>query len=114
MQTSGPGNITAVRNSKAGRLNRHLHAFGSGPSESDIPGGREMAKVPDTKENMSGCICGDCPSFPGSGGFYCAKGKSAQDIRRRGCVCGDCEVFKKYVLADGYYCLAGVAGEGPQ
>lgn len=73
-----------------------------------------MAKVPDTPENMSRCICGDCPSYPGDGGFFCAKGKSEHEIRRRGCMCADCMNFKEYGLADGYYCADGAAGEGPQ
>jgi hypothetical protein len=73
-----------------------------------------MAKVPDTPENMARCLCGDCPSFPGEGGFYCAKGKSAKEIRRRGCVCPDCQNFKDFDLSDGYYCADGRAGEGVQ
>lgn len=73
-----------------------------------------MAKVPDTPENMSRCICGDCPSYPGDGGFFCATGKSATEVRRRGCMCADCMNFKDYGLADGYYCADGAAGEGAQ
>jgi hypothetical protein len=71
-----------------------------------------MPSVPDTQENMSRCICGGCPSFPGQGGFFCAKGKSALPVTQRGCVCGDCENFKAFGLQDGYYCVAGRAGEG--
>jgi hypothetical protein len=71
-----------------------------------------MAKVADTPENMARCICGTCPSYPGEGGFFCAKGKSAKPIEKRGCVCADCENFKLYDLEDGYYCNAGKAGEG--
>jgi hypothetical protein len=73
-----------------------------------------MVKVPDTPENMTRCVCGDCPSYPGDGGFFCAKGKSEHEIRRRGCICADCMNFKEYGLADGYYCAAGAAGEGAQ
>lgn len=73
-----------------------------------------MGKVPDTAENMARCLCGNCPSYPAEGGFYCATGKSAKTIQKRGCVCGDCEIFKEYGLIDGYYCVTGVAGEGPQ
>lgn len=69
-----------------------------------------MAKVPDTPENMSRCICGTCPSFPGDGGFYCAKGKSANTVNRRGCLCSGCANFVDYDLKDGYFCAAG-AGE---
>ena len=70
-----------------------------------------MAKVPNTPENMSRCICRGCPSFPSDGGFYCAKGKSASTVNRRGCVCGDCANFKDFDLEDGYYCAAGAAAD---
>jgi hypothetical protein len=73
-----------------------------------------MAKVPDTSENAANCICGECPSFPGEGGFFCAKGKGAKDVRRRGCICTDCKNFREFDLADGYYCADGAAGDGPQ
>jgi len=73
-----------------------------------------MAKVPDTSENLSRCMCGGCPSYPGSGGLFCAKGKSDQAIARRGCICPDCQNFRQYGLADGYYCADGAAGDGPK
>jgi Protein of unknown function (DUF2769) len=71
-----------------------------------------MAKVPDTTENMSRCLCGTCPSFPGDGGFFCAKGKSAKTVDRKGCLCTDCANFKEFGLSDGYYCADGAAGAG--
>ena len=71
-----------------------------------------MTKVPDTPENMARCICTDCPSFPSEGGFFCAKGKSAKDIRRRGCTCGDCQNYQEFDLTGSYYCAEGAAGEG--
>jgi hypothetical protein len=71
-----------------------------------------MAKVPNEPQNAQRCICGTCPTFPGDGGFYCAKGKSANVVNKRGCLCGDCANFKEFGLADGYYCAAGAAGEG--
>ena len=73
-----------------------------------------MGKVPDTPENMARCICGGCPSYPAEGGFFCAKGKSDKEISKRGCVCGSCTLFTTYGLADGYYCVAGIAGDGAQ
>ena len=73
-----------------------------------------MAKVPDTPENASLCICGECPSYPKEGSFFCAQGKSEKPVRKRGCVCGDCAVFKEHNLQDGYYCAAGAAGEGAE
>ena len=68
-----------------------------------------MAKVLDTPENMARCICGGCPSYPGEGGFFCAKGKSAKEIVKQGCLCAGCPVYKEYELDAGYYCVAGMA-----
>ncbi len=73
-----------------------------------------MPKVPDSPENMSRCLCGGCPSYTGEGGFYCAKGKSELPARQRGCLCSDCPNFKEYGLEEGYYCIAGAAGENAQ
>ncbi len=73
-----------------------------------------MQKVPDTPENMARCLCGGCPSYPGEGGFFCAKGKSDLPVKQRGCLCGDCANFKEYGLQEGYYCINGIAGETAQ
>jgi hypothetical protein len=73
-----------------------------------------VQKVPDTPANMARCLCGGCPSFPGGGGFFCAKGKSELPVRQRGCICTDCANFKEFGLKDGYYCVAGLAGETAQ
>lgn len=73
-----------------------------------------MAKVPDEPQFMQRCICGTCPTYPGEGGFFCAKGKSALPITRKGCMCGDCENFQEFDLKDAYFCAAGAAGDGPQ
>jgi len=73
-----------------------------------------MATVPDTPETVSMCICEGCPSFPGAGTLFCARGKSDQAIVRRGCICPDCQNFRRYSLSDGYYCVDGAAGEGPR
>jgi hypothetical protein len=69
-----------------------------------------MAKVPNTPENGDRCICGDCPSYPKEGGFYCAEGKSDKEISQRGCLCGDCPLSTDYSLTDGYFCVIGAAG----
>ncbi len=68
-----------------------------------------MSQVPHTEGNMARCLCGGCPSFPGDGGFYCARGMSANEVEQKGCLCGDCENFKQFGLSDGYFCLAGAA-----
>ena len=75
-----------------------------------------MAKGSDTAENMTRCICQKegCPSYPGGTVYFCAKGKSAEEIRRRGRICDDCQNFKDFDLIDGYYCADGKAGEGAE
>ena len=70
-----------------------------------------MPAVPNTEVNVARCICGTCPSYPGDGGFYCARSKSTEEVQRRGCVCGDCENFKEYGLTKGYYCADGAAAQ---
>jgi Protein of unknown function (DUF2769) len=68
-----------------------------------------MPAVPDTQQYMQRCICGSCPSFPGDGGFYCAKGKSSNEVDRKGCKCTECENLKEFGLTKGYYCAEGSA-----
>ena len=68
-----------------------------------------MPAVPDTQQHMQRCICGSCPSFPGDRGFYCAKGKSSNEVDRKGCKCTECENLKEFGLTKGYYCAEGSA-----
>jgi Protein of unknown function (DUF2769) len=68
-----------------------------------------MAQVPDTPQNESLCICGGCPSFPGKGVLFCAKGASKERVRERGCICPDCKVYGDSHLRDFYYCEHGQA-----
>lgn len=70
-----------------------------------------MPHVLDTPQNVERCLCPDCPSFPGEGTIYCARGRSAKPVRERGCVCGDCKNFKEYGLKGDYYCVEGTAEE---
>jgi hypothetical protein len=65
--------------------------------------------IADTEHNMKRCICGTCPSFPGDGGFYCAKGKSGKAVLRQDCVCADCVNFGQFRLSNEYYCAQGSA-----
>ena len=73
-----------------------------------------MAKVPDTKENMMKCICGECPSHDQCmkdkmEGFFCARAKSTCEVTRNGCVCGGCPLTPEYSLDKTYYCETGAA-----
>jgi len=73
-----------------------------------------VQKVPDTPENMSRCVCGGCPSYPGEGGMFCAKGKSDLPVRQRGCLCGECANFREFGLQDSQFCINGIAGQTAQ
>ena len=42
-------------------------------------------------------------------GFYCAKGKSSNEVDRKGCKCTECENLKEFGLTKGYYCAEGSA-----
>ena len=68
-----------------------------------------VSHVPDTPENVERCICPECPSFPGVGILYCARGQSEQPVRERGCICPECQNFKEFDLQDEYYCVEGRA-----
>ena len=68
-----------------------------------------MAGVPDTTQNMERCICGTCPSFPGDGGFYCARGKSPKHIEQVRCTCPGCPVWHENDLSGLYFCVSGKA-----
>jgi hypothetical protein len=68
-----------------------------------------MPDVLDTDQNMQRCICGTCPSYPGEGRFYCARGKSANEVARNGCVCDECPNYREFGLGQGYYCDEGAA-----
>jgi hypothetical protein len=76
-----------------------------------------MTMVRDVQENAARCECGSCPSYPGEGALFCARGKSAKEIVLLGCLCASCAVFKEYDLEGSYYCeegTCGACGEGPQ
>ena len=76
-----------------------------------------MTIVLDVEENVARCECGGCPSYPGGGGLFCARGKSDTTPATRGCLCANCAIYKQYSLLGGYYCLegaCGACGEGPQ
>jgi len=76
-----------------------------------------MSIVVDTQENVERCGCPSCPSYPGDGGLFCARGKSSKDVAMRECVCEHCAVYQHYDLIGAYYCregACGACGEGPQ
>jgi hypothetical protein len=70
--------------------------------------------VSDTKENFNMCRCPGCPTLMCSkltGGFFCAKGKAKETVKKADCLCPTCGVFKKYGLKDGYFCMNGKSAD---
>lgn len=74
-----------------------------------------MARVEDTPDNASICICPDCPTYNNCMGMagellYCARGKTGCDAEARRCICPDCPVYATYELSTLFFCLKGAAG----
>jgi len=70
----------------------------------------EGMPVPDTADNMTLCLCGNCPTFkksPLTMGFFCAKGKAKEQVKKSGCICGGCPIFSRNTLRYGYSCVGG-------
>jgi hypothetical protein len=79
--------------------------------------GEKGIPVPDTEDNMKLCRCPSCPSYTGTpltGGFYCAKGKAKEEVKKLGCICNYCPIFGKYGLKTGYFCVKGKSAEVSQ
>ncbi|WP_231582979.1 DUF2769 domain-containing protein [Methanosarcina sp. MTP4] len=60
--------------------------------------------------NSKACICGSCPSYPGSGNMFCARGKSrlTDDMlpeKKDDCLCRDCELYRKFRFEGQYFCM---------
>ena len=67
-----------------------------------------MAKVPDQSWNKGKCICLYCPSYPGEGDFFCARGKSLSKKVEEGCKCTECENYKEFDPGEWtYFCYTG-------
>jgi hypothetical protein len=81
-----------------------------------------MSKVPDTQENLEICkrFCGPCPTFKPNelnkispNALFCARGQSekpVEEIEDKGCSCFGCEVFQKYKISGGWFCMHGFEG----
>ncbi|TFG15459.1 DUF2769 domain-containing protein [Candidatus Thorarchaeota archaeon] len=81
-----------------------------------------MKSVPDTEENVEICrhFCGPCPTFQSNELrkeepklLFCSRGvskKPNEDIDDMGCNCPQCEVFEKYELEGGWFCIHGTEG----
>jgi len=76
-----------------------------------------MKKPEDNQENMSKCICGECPVYDDCckekmERLYCAKTKSECTLdSKKMCICGQCPVFNENDLTGGYYCINEIKTE---
>ncbi|MFX0058208.1 MAG: DUF2769 domain-containing protein [Candidatus Hodarchaeota archaeon] len=73
--------------------------------------------VPDTEESMNVCrqFCGSCPSFKPNElnefephALFCSRGqttKFSDQVKNKGCICFGCELFSKYELENGFFCM---------
>ena len=73
--------------------------------------------VPDTEESLIVCrkFCGSCPSFKPNKlnefephVLFCARGKTTilkEQVNNKGCNCFGCDLFSKYKLEKGYFCM---------
>ena len=63
-------------------------------------------------ESKSKCICGECPSYTGTGetaAMFCGVGKSSVIADEKGCVCPDCPVQAEQAQRWTFYCTRGAA-----
>ena len=69
---------------------------------------QQMKRLTDTEDNVSKCLCTECPTNPDSTSLYCARGiteKPLEKVRALGCSCALCPVFHEYNLSGCYLCL---------
>jgi hypothetical protein len=70
--------------------------------------------VPYNNFTIGACQCADCPTHEQckkTEKVFCSVGDSDNSgtITKQGCLCGECEVFKKFSLSNGYFCVNGEA-----
>jgi hypothetical protein len=61
----------------------------------------------DSEEDMTKCLCPECPTNP-EDGLFCVRGltsKPIEQVRALGCDCALCSIFHEYKLSGCYLCL---------
>jgi hypothetical protein len=78
--------------------------------------------VPNTPENMDICkkFCGPCPTFKPNKlnelephALFCSRGKTTKpmdQVEDKGCNCFKCDLFSKFDLEGGWFCMHGIEG----
>jgi len=70
--------------------------------------------VPFNDQTKGHCQCVDCPTHEQcmrNEIVFCSAGNSgnSSEMVQKGCLCSACEVFQRYSLAGGYFCMNGEA-----
>lgn len=55
-------------------------------------------------QHLKACICKNCPSYSGAG-MFCSRSKYLGQGKKQGYFCETCELFRKFQLEGGYFCL---------
>jgi len=68
--------------------------------------------VPFNNETIGYCQCADCPTHEqckSNEVVFCSTGESdnKSTMQKKGCLCPQCEVFDKFNLSNGYFCVNG-------
>jgi hypothetical protein len=70
----------------------------------------EEERMKHMKKLMGMCICGDCPTYKGTGEtkiLFCGSGGSQVITEEKECTCGACPVTPQTGLTRLYYCTRG-------
>ena len=70
----------------------------------------EEERMRHMKKLMGMCICGDCPTYVGTGetkALFCSSGGSEVITEEKECTCGSCPVTPEMGLTRLYYCTRG-------
>jgi len=76
---------------------------------------KQKSKIVPYNEQIVGyCQCGDCPTHEQAERgemVFCSAGASdnVEKMVKRGCQCPTCQVFERYGLSKGYFCINGEA-----
>ncbi|WP_231622079.1 DUF2769 domain-containing protein [Methanococcoides methylutens] len=72
-------------------------------SEEEKIGGKYFGICPSFHHSKA-CNCKHCPSSPGEGYMFCARGNKLPVPEKAGCLCKDCYVYSQFALEGEYFC----------
>ena len=83
------------------------------PGQATVAERKQKSKIiPLNNETVGYCQCTDCPTHEQCSQnevVFCSSGSSnnSNSMQKKGCLCPQCEVFSKFNLANGYFCVNG-------